>query len=63
MILLSLITQPPKHQTAVIVNSQVIKASEISIMIISQRSDPCPVSPLAGAMELDRQLQGTLPWN
>ena len=58
MILLSPITQPPKHQPAVIVNPQAIKASEIPTMIISQRSDPCPVSPPTGAMELDRQLQG-----
>ena len=61
MILLSPITQPPKHRSAVVVNSQVIKASEIPTMIISQRSDPCPVSPPAGAMALDRQLQGALP--
>ena len=61
MILLSPITQPPKHQTAVIVNTQVIKASEIPTLIISQRSDPCPVSPPAGAMKMDRQLQGASP--
>ena len=61
MILLSPITQPPKHQPAVVVNSQVIKESELPTMIISQRSDPCPVSPPAGAMALDRQLQGALP--
>ena len=57
MILLFPITQPPEHQSAVIVNSQAIRGSEITIMIISQRSDPIPVSPPAGAMELDRQLQ------
>ena len=58
MILVSPITQPPNHQSAVIVNSQVIKASEIPTMIISQRSHPCPVSQLEGAMELAHQLQG-----
>ena len=58
MILLSPITQSSKHQSAVIVNSQAIRGSEITIMIISQRSDPISVSPTAGSMELERQLQG-----
>jgi len=58
MIILSPITHAPKHQPAAIVNSQIIKASEIPTMIISQRSDPCPVSPPAGAMNLAHQLQG-----
>ena len=60
MILLSPITQPPKHQSAVVVNSQVIKASEIPTMIISYRSDPCPVSSPKGAMGLERQRNGAL---
>ena len=61
MILLSPITQPPRHQSAVIVDSQAIRASEIPIMNISPRSDPCPVSSPTGAMALERQLNGALP--
>lgn len=61
MILLSPITHIPRHHKAVLINSKRIKNAKIPTLIVSNRFDRCPVSPIKGAYQLKEELKHIIP--